>query len=141
MLKISRNILIPDDELHFDAIQASGPGGQNVNRVNTAIQLRFCVDSSPSLPSGVKRRLRKSCANSINKDGVLIIQAQCYRSQERNRNDALQRLKSLIRKALTPPKKRKPTKPGKKAKEKRLKAKKKRGERKRLRGSIDNSES
>ncbi|MBI4730581.1 MAG: aminoacyl-tRNA hydrolase [Chloroflexi bacterium] len=133
MLQISPSLTLPDSELTTTFIRSSGPGGQNVNKVATAVQLRFDVRNSPSLSEDVKARLIRVVGKRMTSDGVLVIEAKRYRSQEQNRLDAELRLTVLIQKALVPPKKRRPTKPSAAAKAKRLDAKKRRGETKRLR--------
>lgn len=132
MIEITPTTNISESELHFDYIRASGPGGQNVNKVATAVQLRFDVRAS-SLPQEVKPRLIHLAGKRVTDDGVLLIEAKQFRTQEQNREDAIQRLVALIRKALVKPKARKKTKPTKASKEERLRAKKRRGEVKRLR--------
>jgi ribosome-associated protein len=122
-----------ENELTFDYIRASGPGGQNVNKVSTAVQLRFDVARSPSLPEPVRVRLMKLAGKRVTSDGVLMIEAKKYRSQEQNRFDALERFHELVRKATEKPKPRRKSRPTKASKEERLKEKKKRGEIKKLR--------
>jgi ribosome-associated protein len=119
-------------ELQIDFIRASGPGGQNVNKVATAVQLRFDVSAS-SLPEDVKTRLIKLAGNRLTSEGVLLIEAKRFRTQEKNREDAIQRFVELVRKSLVKPKARKKTKPTQASKEDRLKEKKKRGEIKKMR--------
>ena len=126
-------MLIPAEEISFDFIRSSGPGGQNVNKVATAVQLRFDVRNSPSLPEDVRRRLIKLAGKHMTEDGVLVIEARRYRTQERNRQDAIDRLHRLVEKALVPPVKRVPTRPSFGAVNARLTGKKQRGELKRRR--------
>ncbi len=133
MLHITRNIAINENELSFSFIRSSGPGGQNVNKVATAAQLRFDIKNSPSLPEAVKKRLFRLGGSRITDDGVLTITAQRFRTQERNRVDGLERLTALIRKAATPPKPRRKTRPPKKSIEKRIQNKKNRSKIKKLR--------
>ena len=132
MLKISDHISLGDDEFEINAIRAQGAGGQNVNKVSSAIHLRFDIEAS-SLPDAVKRRLLATSDHRITADGVVIIKAQNHRTQDRNRSEALARLSGLIKDALRVPRKRIPTRPGRAAKAKRMDAKKKRGSLKKLR--------
>ena len=132
MIEITPSLQIDERELQIDFIRASGPGGQNVNKVATAVQLRFDVRAS-SLPEEIQVRLIQLSGNRITSEGVLLIEAKRFRTQEQNREDALQRFVELVRKALIPPKPRKPTKPSATSKAKRLKAKKLRGDTKRQR--------
>jgi len=120
-----------EDELQFEFVRASGPGGQNVNKVATAVQLRFDARNSPSLPEQVKSRLVKLAGKRITVDGVLVIEARRFRTQEQNRFDALEKFYELLKKAYEKPKPRKKTKPTRTSKEKRLKEKKVRGDVKR----------
>lgn len=122
MLYISKKITIPLNELEFTAIRAQGPGGQHVNKVSTAIQLRFNISRS-SLPEIYKKRLLTLNDHRITDEGVIIIKAKGYKSQHKNKSDALNRLVELIRRVLTIPKKRKPTQPTIASREKRLNAK------------------
>jgi ribosome-associated protein len=137
MLKISDTISIDERELEERFVRASGPGGQNVNKVSTAVELRFDVLGSPSLPEGVRPRLARLAGRRLSDDGVLIIRADRFRTQERNREDARERLAELIRKASVAPKRRVATKPPRAEKERRRDAKKRRSHVKRLRGSRD----
>lgn len=138
MLKITPVIALSDDEIVLSFIRSSGPGGQNVNKVATAVQLRFDVARSPSLPQPVRDRLRALAGNRMSRDGTLIITAQRFRSQERNRRDALDRLIALVRAAAQPPKARKPTRPTRASRQRRLEAKRRRGDVKRYRsGKLD----
>ncbi len=133
---IPTEVSIPANELEFDFIRASGPGGQNVNKVASSVQLRFDVRNSPSLESDVKARLLKLAGSRVAVDGILIIEAKRFRSQEQNRADAIQRLGALIQRALAVPEIRVATKPSRASKENRLKEKKIRSQVKRTRSSM-----
>ncbi len=133
MLEITPTLQLDERELQFDYIRASGPGGQNVNKVATAVQLRFDVVHSPSLASDLKGRLLRLAGKRVNADGVLVLEARRFRTQEANRADALRRFAALLQKAAAPPKPRRKTKPTAASREKRLKEKKQRGEIKRSR--------
>ena len=119
MLKISNQVTIPDHEIRMSAIRAQGPGGQNVNKVSSAIELRFDIQAS-SLPLFYKQRLLALTDRRISRDGIIVIKAQTSRSQERNRQDALLRLQTLIRRATVTRKKRRPTRPTRASRERRL---------------------
>ena len=112
MIEVNEEISLAENEISLSFIHASGPGGQNINKVATAVQLRFAVWESPSLQEEVKARLVKLAGKKVTGSGVLVIEAKRYRTQEKNRRDAIERLCVLIRKALIAPKKRKKTKPG-----------------------------
>lgn len=133
MIKVTENIAIDERELEERFIRSSGPGGQNVNKVSTAVELRFDVRRSPSLPAHVCTRLKRLAGRRLTDDGVLVIRAERFRTQERNRDDARERLFDLIRKAAIVPKRRVPTKPTRASKERRLDDKTKRSRTKHLR--------
>lgn len=140
MIRITPTISIDERELQFEFIRASGPGGQKVNKVATAVQLRFDVTHSPSLPNDVRERLIRLAGKRVTEDGVLVIEARRYRTQDRNRKDAIDRLISLIRKAAVPPKPRRKTKPTLASKERRLEEKRRRSEIKRQRREIPSAD-
>ena len=124
MIRVTPKISIGEDELEEKFIRSSGPGGQNVNKVATAVQLRFDITRSPALSPDVRRRLIRLAGSRVTSDGVLIIDARSYRKRERNRRAARDRLRKLIRQAARRPRRRKKTRPGRAARERRLKAKK-----------------
>ncbi len=136
MLKITPGLSIDDNELSYEFVRSSGPGGQNVNKVATCVQMRFDVANSHSLTPVVKMRLTKLAGSRMTQAGILVIEAKRYRSQEQNRFDAEQRLVSLINQALTRPKKRLTTHPGPTAVARRVETKKRRGSLKRIRQSL-----
>ena len=123
MIRITRTFALPEREIDEHFIQSSGPGGQNVNKVATAVQLRFDIDASNSLPENVKERLKQIAPNQITKEGILIIESKAHRNQERNRQAAREKFAHLLQKALKPPKQRKKTHPTKASEERRLKNK------------------
>jgi ribosome-associated protein len=133
MLKVNKDIAIDERELEERFVRASGPGGQNVNKVSTAVELRFDVRCSPSLPAGVRARLERLAGKRLTDEGVLVIRAERFRTQERNRDDARERLVELVRQAAVVPKRRIPTKPTRASKERRLEGKTKRSHVKKLR--------
>ncbi len=140
MIYITRTIAIDEREIQQEFIRSSGPGGQNVNKVATAVQLRFDVINSPSLPDDVRERLIRLAGRRFTDDGLLIIDARRFRTQERNRQDAIDRLVELIRKASEKPKHRRKTRPTLASKKLRLETKRHRGETKRMRWPVSSSE-
>jgi ribosome-associated protein len=136
VLQISRHVAIPDEEIDLSAIRAQGAGGQNVNKVSSAIHLRFDINAS-SLPDDYKQRLLQLRDRRISKEGVIIIKAQQYRTQEKNRQAALDRLQELIKTVSVVPKARKPTRPTRNSQKRRMDSKTQRGKTKQLRGRVD----
>jgi len=130
---LSNGLTLDASEFQFSFVRASGPGGQNVNKVASAVELRWDLRKSIYLPVGVRLRLEALAGNRVTDDGVLIIQAQRHRTQERNRADAVERVMALCEQALYPPKPRKKTRPTKSSKRRRLDGKKRQGDKKRLR--------
>lgn len=137
MIRVTDTISLDDAELVFDFVRASGPGGQNVNKVATAAQLRFDAAASPNLPDDVRERLLRLAGRRTTAEGVIVIDARRHRTQERNRQDALERLVELIVKAATRPRKRRPTRPTAASRRRRVDEKKKRGTVKRNRARPD----
>ena len=140
MIQITPTIVLDEREIQEEFIRATGPGGQNVNKVATAVQLRFDVAHSPTLPVEVRQRLIRLSGRRMTDDGVLILVARRFRTQERNRQDAMDRLLALIRKATQKPKPRRRTRPSLASKERRLDIKRRRSETKRGRQSVSHSE-
>jgi len=137
VIRINAEIALEEREIEESFLRSPGPGGQNVNKLETAVQLRFDVRRSPSLPEPVRRRLERLAGRRLTGEGVLVLTAHRHRTRERNRADALERLVELIRKAAVPPVPRRPTRPTTASKQRRLEAKKRRGQNKQLRRQIE----
>jgi ribosome-associated protein len=135
MIRVNADISLDEREIEESFVRASGPGGQNVNKLATAVQLRFDVRHSPSLPDEVRTRLERLAGARLTRDGVLVIIAQSHRTQGRNREDALDRLIELIRRAAVAPRTRRPTRPTRASRERRVETKKRRASVKRLRSN------
>ena len=135
MIRINDSIILDQRDLDERFVRASGPGGQNVNKVATAVQLRFDIAASPSLPPYVRERLRVLAGRRVSRDGVLVITAHRFRSQDQNRRDAIERLVALIQQAAAPRKTRRATRPTRASRQRRLESKRRRGEIKRGRGA------
>jgi ribosome-associated protein len=140
MIEISSTLFLDEGELQFDYVRASGPGGQNVNKVSSAVQLRFDALNSPSLPAEVRARLLRLAGSRATAEGSVLIEAKRYRTQEHNRVDAVQRLVDQRHQPLEVPKVRRATRPTRAAQVRRVEGKKKRGEVKRMRGKVEDGE-
>jgi len=139
-LAINPQLVLPAAELSWCAVRASGPGGQNVNKVATKVELRFDLEGSAVLPEAVRARLRSIARNRLDAEGRILIASQLTRSQERNLEDAREKLAELVRRALVPPRRRRPTRPSRGAKERRLAEKRKQADKKRVRGKVEPGE-
>jgi ribosome-associated protein len=140
MIRITPTISIEKQEVKEEFVRSSGPGGQNVNKVATAVKIRFDVDKSPSLPDDVRKRLKQLAGKRITQAGILVLDARRFRTQEMNRKDGLERLVELIKRASQKPRRRLKTKPTLASKEQRLETKRRRSDKKKMRGPIRSSE-
>jgi len=140
MIHVTPTISIDESELTFEFVRSSGPGGQNVNKVSTTVQLRFDAAHSPAIPPAVFERLRAVAGRRMTKDGVVVIRAGRYRTQEGNRQDALARLVDLVARASKPPRQRRKTRPTRASRERRLDEKRRRGDAKRRRSPVRGDE-
>jgi len=140
MLRVTDDIAIPDHEITLGFVRSDGPGGQHVNKTATAVQLRFDVRHSPSLPEAVRRRLERLAGRRLTGEGILIIDARSHRSQKQNREEALERLKRLVQAAARPPRPRRPTKPSAASRRRRLEGKRRRARLKKQRRPVTGEE-